>query len=387
MRSLAERRLRVPALLLTLVAVLAIPGVAAAETTQSDLVLIRAEDVVTEDLFAAGNTIQIAGRIEGDLVASSLGELRIDGTIEGSVNAVASRVVIAGVVDGSVRVVASEVVIEGTIGGDLATAARRVSIEPRGKVGRDLLIANWTTEVAGDVGRNIDGFARNLTIAGRITQNVDVDVTNLLVLDTARIDGDLGYRSANEGDVASGAAVGGSILDRRPLSPNVRLTGLGFLIRVLMIVFGAALGLAMIWATGQRSVAAGRALRTRPVASVGQGLAVAAIPPLLLGGVATALSYMAPESAFPLLAVAIPFLLAVIGTFALASIITPLPPALAIGSKMASERSAYAQFLAGFGVLSVLMLLPYIGSYVIAGVLVAGLGAWITRTPKDPDQS
>jgi cytoskeletal protein CcmA (bactofilin family) len=109
-------------LLLVVLVVLLAPLPARAETTQSDLVLIREDDVVTEDLYAAGNTVQISGRIEGDLVASAFGELRIDGTVEGDVTVIASRVVIAGVVDGSVRVTAPEVVIEGSIGDDLVVS-------------------------------------------------------------------------------------------------------------------------------------------------------------------------------------------------------------------------------------------------------------------------
>ena len=40
---------------------------AAAERTQSDFVLIREGETVSEDLYAAGDVILIAGLIEGDL--------------------------------------------------------------------------------------------------------------------------------------------------------------------------------------------------------------------------------------------------------------------------------------------------------------------------------
>ena len=67
-------RCRSSAVLLLLVAatVLAAPLAARAELTQSDLVLVTADDVVAEDLYAAGNRVLIEGRIEGDLYAVAL---------------------------------------------------------------------------------------------------------------------------------------------------------------------------------------------------------------------------------------------------------------------------------------------------------------------------
>jgi cytoskeletal protein CcmA (bactofilin family) len=386
MRSRADRTLRAGILLVALVGLFAVPGVAHAETTQSDLVLIRAEDVVSEDLFAAGNTIQVSGTIQGDLMASSMGDLRIDGIVEGDVTAIASRVVIAGVVQGSVRVVAPEVVVEGTVGDDLAAAGLDVTVTSTGEVGRDLLLASWSTEVAGDIDRNVTGIVRSLSLAGHIAHNVDVDVHDLTVADSARVDGDLRYRSDEEADIASGADVVGSIIDRKELSPNVSVIGLELLVKLLAITFGAAMGLAMIWSVGMRAVNAGRAVTERPIAVVGQGLGIVAIPLILVGGIVAAVAYLPGESVFPLLLAAIPFLLAVLGALLLFALVTPVPPAMALGRYIARRRSPYGQFLIGFLMLAVATFIPVIGSFVLVAVLVVGIGGWITKgSPHDPN--
>jgi hypothetical protein len=165
------------------------------------------------------------------------------------------------------------------------------------------------------------------------------------------------------------------------------------LIRVLVMTFGAAMGLAMIWAVGVRAVNAGRVLSERPLAAVGQGLGVMAIPIALLGGVAAAVAYLPGESVFPLLLAAIPFLLAVVGALALFALVTPVPPSLALGRRMAPRRSPYGQFLLGFLVFAVAALVPVIGPFVVLGVVVVGIGGWITRlqsaepAPGPPEES
>jgi cytoskeletal protein CcmA (bactofilin family) len=378
MRSPVDRR---PAIaVLAFVAVLAVPSVAAAETTQSDLVLIREGDVVNEDLYAAGNRIQVSGRIEGDLVASSVGEVRIDGTIEGDVTVLASRVIIAGVVEGSVRAVAPEVVVEGTVGDDLVVAGGVVRVAGTGSVGRDIVAAAWRLELDGTVDRTLDGFIRTGVIGGE-AGSVDIDVRSLTVTDSAVISGDLAFRSSNEASIADGAEVGGSLLERSPLSPNVRVVGLGLLWRVLFVVFGAGLGLSVVWATTLRAERSARVLMARPLPSIGQGLAIVALPFVIIGGVIGVATFMSPEASLPLIAGVIPFGLALLGVLVLAALMSPVPPAIVIGRRLAARRSVYAQFLIGYVALVVLVLIPIIGPYVFLAVFVSGIGGWLTAEP------
>ena len=99
---------------------LLIPIAAGARLTQSDLVLVRADDVVTEDLYAAGNRITVEGRIEGDLIAAAFEDILISGEVTGDVTVVAGRVTITGTVGGSVRVAAGRVRVGGSVAEDVA---------------------------------------------------------------------------------------------------------------------------------------------------------------------------------------------------------------------------------------------------------------------------
>jgi hypothetical protein len=78
---------------------------ARAERTQSDLVIVRAGDVIGEDLYAAASRVVVEGRIEGDLYAVAFNDVTISGEVTGDVVVAASRLELTGVVGGSVRAV------------------------------------------------------------------------------------------------------------------------------------------------------------------------------------------------------------------------------------------------------------------------------------------
>lgn len=385
MRSDGERRARRRAggLSLLVVGLLLAPLPVAAETTQSDLVLIREGDVVGEDLYAAGNRIDIDGVIEGDLVAAAFGETRIDGRVDGSVTVLSGRVVIAGAVGESVRTAGGEVVIEGDVGGDVVVAAGTVTVARGGSVGRDVIGAVWRGEVAGSAGRNIEGVFRTLDVGGRVEGSVDVGVRSLVVGETAVIEGDLAYRSSRPAAIADGAVVEGSSLERTPLSPNVRIIGLGLLLRALLAVFAAGLGLSVVWSSPARAERAAAALGARPLISIGWGAAVVALPLVLVGGVVGVASLMPPEAGIPLAVVSLPVLFAVLGVILIVALVAPVPPAIVVGSRLASRRSLYGRFLLGFAALAVLGLIPIVGRILVVATATLGIGAWITQPPRD----
>jgi cytoskeletal protein CcmA (bactofilin family) len=358
------------------------PAVAA--TIESDLILIRSDDVVEEDLYAVANRIQIDGTVEGDLTAAAFEEIRIDGSIEGSVTAVSSRIVIAGTVTGSVRALAPEVVVEGTVGGDVVTATGAFTEADGAAIGRDVLLAAWRMNVRGAVGRDLQGVVRSGLLDGHVVRNVEMSIRSLDVGGRTVVEGDLGYRSERDATVDPEATIGGSLLARRPLNPNVRVSGLGIMLRVLSVLFGAGLGLAVVWAAATRAEYAGLALRTRPVAVAGWGLAAFATPLALVGLVAALVAFTPPQAALPLVAVAIPVLFGVLGILGFAVLVSPVPVALMMGGRLAPRRSPFARFLVGFVLVAALGLLPYVGSWFLVPIMVIGVGGWLTPPGDQP---
>ena len=378
MRSRSRRRLAAAVLLL----VISIPLAAAARLTQSDLVLVRADDVVSEDLYAAGNRIAIEGRIEGDLIAAAFEEVVISGEVTGDVAVVAGRVTITGTVGGSVRVAATRVEIAGSIADDVATVSWETIVTPAGLIGRDLI--NWGRlgKFEGRVARDITGRFSRLSLDGGVDGSVDVDVGTLVIGPAAEVDGDVAYRSRREAEVNS-AAVGGSVVQRTPLPANVAVRALQLLtiVLVMFILTATGLFLASGWPEQFASAmaAAGRGWRTWLA-----GLGVLASPLMAAAVLGLMLSLAPSAAAVPLLIVLLPVVLGISGLVLLAALLGVVPAAGALGRAIVRGRgSAPAAVLLGMLLVGLVAFIPGL-RWVAAALLVPlGLGSLLGRRPPE----
>ncbi len=380
MRSRCDRLIWAVTLGVVLVVGPALP--ARAERLQSDFVFIRGEDVVSEDLYAAANRITIAGRVEGDLLAVAFEEILIEGTVTGSVTALASRVVVTGDVGGSLRVAAPVVRVEGAVGDDVFVAADRLDVTEQAVVGRDLLAWTRRAMVAGSVGRNLEGRDRDLTLRGDVAGDVEVTV-NSLVVAGARVGGDLAYRAPDPAEVTD-LELGGSLLHRRPLPPNIELRALRMLVFVLAWLGTVALGLAVLWAFPDRAGRAVEATAGAPGRALARGVAVAAVPVALVGVVAGLLAVVPTSSAVPLLVVFVPVILVSASLVGVGLLVASVPVAVVAGRRLRAAGSDYAAFLLGMAAWAVVYLLPFVGRWLTVAGLVVGLGAWMAPKPQPP---
>lgn len=356
---------------------------ARAERVQSDLVLIRNEDVVPEDLYAAGNRVTISGRVEGDLVAVAFEEVRIDGVVTGSVIAAASRIVVTGEVGGSLRGVAPTVVVEGQVGDDVFVAANRLEVGEGSTIGRDLLAWARTAIVDGAVGRNLEGQDGHLRLGGQVAGDVEVTVDSLRV-DGARVAGDLAYRSERPAEVGE-VEVGGSLLHRKPLPPNIEVRALRLLIFVLGWIGAVTLGLSMLWAVPRWARRAVDTVLGRPGRALSWGVGTAAIPMVAAIGVGAVVAVAPPAAGIPLLLVVLPVLLGVTALVGLGLTVATVPVATALGRRLRRGTSDHAAFLLGMAVWAVVFLLPVAGRWITMAALLVGLGAWLA--PRTAEES
>ena len=349
------------------------PLPAAAERTQSDFVFVREGETITEDLYAAGNLVVIAGVIDGDLIATAFTEVRIEGEVRGSVTALASSVVIDGAVGGSVRAIAGSVDINGSVGGDVFTAAPTVRFGPQAHVERDGLIWANQVDVMGRVDRNLEGQSRSATIGAKVGGDVDITVSRLTVLATASIDGDLVYVGDDHATVAPDADIGGSVIAETNLPANVRIRALVLLVRILVSLAIVALGLSLIWSFPDRSQRAAMDVSERPIQAALWGIGLASIP----------IALSPPATGLPLLLVFAPIVLGGFTLLAVGLLAAPVPVAAAIGRRIGPARSTYAWFVIGAGILVVLTLVPLIGPIMLGLSALVGLGGWfVERRPE-----
>ena len=366
-----------PALVLVSVLLGALP--AAAERTQSDFVLIREGETVSEDLYAAGDVILIAGLIEGDLMATAFTEIRITGEVRGSVFALASKVVIDGAVGGSLRAAGGSVEVNGDVGEDVFVAGVDVLFGTEAEIGRDGLVWANDAALAGRVGRNIEGQFRRGTVAAKVERDVDVTVGMLTVAPTAEIGGDLIYVSDERAQIRDGAVVDGSVIAESVLPPNVRIRALYLMVRILVGLAIVALGLGLIWSFPERSREAADSVSERPLFALAWGAGLASIPVAMALIVWLFVSLSPAATGLPLLLVFAPLVIAAFAVLIVALLSAPVPIGAAIGRRIGPARSVYAWFVIGAAVLGVLSVVPILGTVVLVLGSLVGLGGWFVE--------
>lgn len=369
---------------------LAVPALAA-ETSNSEFVIVREGTVFPDDLYAGAIRVIIDGTLEGDLVAFAAEEVIINGTVTGSVMALTPRVEVNGEIEGSLRAVGSSVSVAGKLGGDLVAAALDIGLSPPSDVRGDVLVWAWEARALGTVGADLEGTQRHLDLAGEIEGNVDVSSTNLAVVDDLVVSGDLGYRSSSEASGLDDVSVGGVIVAKSPLPQNVRVRALGLLGRFLVIVILSVTALTVAYGWPRRTTAAMSKVGDAPLRRWFTGAAILFAPLLVAIGTGVILGLAPAAVAFPLLALLVPLILALAGLSLAVALVAGAPAVGWLGTALVKRLDLFGAILVGSIVVGVLWWLPVIGWVVPIVVLPVGLGAWIAgwrdRPAAQPDAS
>ncbi len=344
--------------------------VLAATTAVADLVLIPADDVLGDDLYAGAGRVVVAGTVEGDVVAAAFGEVRVDGLVEGDLLVTAPSVVVTGEVTGSIRGLVGRVRVAtgGVVGGDLAVTAGLVAID--GAVDGEVLGVGVVTTVDGSSGPlSLRGWS--IEVTGTVDGEVRLLGRAVTVAEGATVRGDV--VATADPQVAEGATVTGSV--RRAPVPVLPIRARS------TVVVGAVVGLVVATAAGPMLawVAPGflrRAIhrtRRRPLAVLGRGVVFVLGPTLVVGLlVATALAVPAAAGPAATAASIIALVWFVVGAGAAvggASAVT-----VAAGHLVVRRGSHLAAHVVGLVGLLGLVVVPYVGYAValLGGLLAVG---------------
>ena len=358
------------------------PGAAGAERlasrTAADVVLVAEGDVVADDLYAVGQVIVVNGTVEGDLLFWAGDRLEINGEVTGDVTGVAGRVRINGRVGGSVRAAGWDVAVGGEVAGDLLGVGWRVAAG--GEVGRDVLAWARNLAATGAVGRDIAGQAWGTALlSGRVGRDVEITVDRLRAGAGAEIAEDLVYRSPRPAEISPQATVGGNLIRRNPLLPNLSVRAART--SVLLAAWLTYILAGLLFIRSSRCQEAAARLRARPWHCLGMGSVLLAGAPLLAAASLWAVIAFAGWNLWMLLGIALIgslLFLAWGGTAVAASV----PSLVAAGRWLSRGRlGPYGAFAATAPAAGALTLLPYyIGAALLLAAALFGAGAVIGRS-------
>ncbi len=363
--------------------VLALPQPSAAQSTRSirdkfrtgDTIVVRADETVAHDLYVAGGTVRIEGRIDGDLFVGG-GTVDISGPVSGDVFVGGGTVTVSGPVTGDLfvgggtvtvsasvgrhlRVAGGDVTVGGPVQLDVLAGAGTINVRSGAKIGGDLIFGAGQMALAGAVSGGVLGSAETYTKTGSVTGTEDVTIN---------------VPQPRQAPVRSAAS---QLLDQ--------------LRRYLGIV---VIGALLLWLPPRLVQAGATRLRERPLPSLGFGaLGFVGFFGALLGLFIAMLTLAVPLGILGLGSLVATVVLGVLlssaalgfALFLVLAFVASAVVGLTVG-QLALERvnpssssSPYPALLLGVLVVVVLTALPVVGGVVSAVVALLGLGALILR--------
>jgi hypothetical protein len=239
----------------------------------------------------------------------------------------------------------------------------RADVPPGQEVG-DLVVFHGSSTVNGTVDGSLTAFDAPVTISGRVNGDVVVFNGRVVLRSGANVTGDVVSRDAPA--VASGATIGGTT---KRVQTNLRWDGFGWIGRLAwwlaVSVSTLVVGLVLLWLVGRGTAWILEAGRTGIGPAIGWGLLLFfGLPILAILALATL--------------VGIPLGLGVLAALGLIYALGYSATAWILGRSLLRGPTVWiVAFLAGWGILRLVALIPILGGLVWFAAVVFGLGALV----------
>lgn len=328
---------------------------------------------IDENVVAGGKTVTVDAQVSGDVI--SFGEtVVIGGEIAADILSIGRNVVVVGTIEGDVRILGATVTPTAEIGGDFMAAAATVTIPAATTIGGDAWLAGHDAELFGSIDGDLHAAARNIRLAGNVGGDVELGGESIIVASTARISGDLTYRSIDAATIEPGAEILGDTIFIRTEAPQrmvggalagVSAFGLTFLLGLFL------LGALQILILPDTATGPARRMGRNPWLALGLGgliLLGCPIAMILLGISIIGIPITIVLGAFYVIALFVGFLVA-------AGALGRLGARLIGRSADISFWTRVAAFAAGLLFLAIVGLIPLLGPLAVILATAAGLGA------------
>ena len=328
--------------------------------------------VINRDFFAYGESVEISGTVNGDVYAAGA-QILVDGTINGDLLAAGGKILISGDILQDVRIAAARVTIGGTIGKNLTLAGGQVELTETGRIQGGMVVAGVDIHMAGHVARDVVLGAGSVTVSNKIGGRASVAAPRIRLTSQADVGGDFRFWSKNTPSIDDRAKVSGSIIKREFSKvdlPSVEKmfadwVGMKLFITLASFTSTLSLGLMLIHFYPQFSQRAISQLKERPLASIGLGVLVLIVTPVLVGLLGITL-------------LGIPLAIFVTGLFFiyiyLARIFVIAWAGQAMFEKFGKGHQEKWAFTSGLVLYSLLTFIPFWGGVITFFVILFGLG-------------
>ena len=316
-------------------------------------------------LYLAGPRIAVLADVDGD-VAVLGGRVSVGQPVRGDVPAARRPVAVAG----ELRAVGGAVDLAADVAGDVLGAGGTVRVAPETHIRGDAWLVGAEIDVRGRIGRSLHAAGATIRVGAQVQGDVELTGAEIEVLPSARIEGNLTYRSPRPATIHPDARIAGTVTHRRAEAPrwSAWITVAGWLVRIALIASLALAGVVLAAVFPGFTAGAVQTLRTNAWSSLGLGFALWVATP-----VAAAL-LLVTVIGIPLgLALAAAYAVALLAGILIAAAFVG---ALTTGSLQSARRGRMVlSVIIGVVVLGLLTLFPVAGVLAMTIGLVWGLGA------------
>lgn len=193
-------------------------------TKEKGVVTVAKNEIINDDLFIAGESVEIYGTVNGDVYAAG-GSVKIDGVINGDLHAGGGSIYVGGKIREDVYIGGGNVNLTNAIVGDsLIIGAGNVSIDKYSSIGGSLIAGAGTLTLESSVKRSAMLGVGNADINSQISGEVKIGAGAISLGPNTKIGKDLYYaiEDGTEINISEGATVSGNIqkLDARYVRPK-----------------------------------------------------------------------------------------------------------------------------------------------------------------------
>lgn len=342
--------------------------------------VIPKEKKIDEAAFLAGSSLTINSDINGDLFCAGA-DIIINGSVKGDIVCAGQSIKINGNVDGNIRAAAQNIEIAGTVSKNVSVVAQGLSLGSKSNIKGDIFFGVQNVNLGGTMGRDLAGAGESINITGSLLRNATITGSNISVLETAKVGGNLDYYVEKTAITSIGdKSIKGTVMRHDIETPSrpemkkddmVRFAREGMVYKTIYgILSFAIIGLVLVYFDRKNT--------EKRIAQITQ-------KPFVTGLIGFAVLITAPIAFFIVMITVVGMPLAMVALFVyiVAMIIASLYPSAILGKLLLEKvfkkmnTNLFIQMILGVTLLGLVSIIPVAGWIVAFAAFCMGLGAFL----------
>ncbi len=260
---------------------------AESETPHRDVVILPTGVVHEGNFFAAGDSVEILGTVNGDVYIFA-GQAIVEGIVNGDVLGCGGSFDISGTIKNNCRIASGQVLISGAIGNNVTAVAGNLQMLSSASVGGSLVATAGNVDLAAAISKTATVVASNLRISAPIGGSVEAYVGQMHLTSKAVIGGNVDYQSTDVAWLEQGATIKGAVTHHPSFVHSLvrgtwiqgMLVGTKVVALLMNFFYTLVVGIILIKAFPKNLDAALHVLRKTPLKALSYGVMLLVLLPL-----------------------------------------------------------------------------------------------------------